>query len=133
MTILQIAILGAGIFVKTQYYPRLSEISDIVSVKFIWSPSELKLRVSISVVWRPSGEINDLIVVLMKVRVLALRWFVLDNFSQLENDALLFSKWLSPVDLQRHVVKLKSISNIFCAHCLFLLFGNFRCSGQLLA
>ncbi|XP_044470174.1 uncharacterized protein LOC123199293 isoform X4 [Mangifera indica] len=40
MTILQIAILGAGIFVKTQYYPRLSEISDIVSVKFIWSPSE---------------------------------------------------------------------------------------------
>ncbi|XP_044470190.1 uncharacterized protein LOC123199293 isoform X5 [Mangifera indica] len=81
MTILQIAILGAGIFVKTQYYPRLSEISDIVSVKFIWSPSELKLRVSISVVWRPSGEINDLIVVLMKVRVLALRWFVLDNFS----------------------------------------------------
>ncbi|XP_044470165.1 uncharacterized protein LOC123199293 isoform X3 [Mangifera indica] len=84
MTILQIAILGAGIFVKTQYYPRLSEISDIVSVKFIWSPSELKLRVSISVVWRPSGEINDLIVVLMKVRVLALRWFVLDNFSSMD-------------------------------------------------
>ncbi|XP_044506394.1 uncharacterized protein YMR315W-like isoform X1 [Mangifera indica] len=40
MTTPQIAILGAGIFVKTQYIPRLSEISDIVSVKFIWSRTE---------------------------------------------------------------------------------------------
>ncbi|KAJ4724173.1 NAD-dependent dihydrogenase, Gfo/Idh/MocA family [Melia azedarach] len=36
----QIAILGAGIFVKTQYIPRLAEISDLVSVKFIWSRTE---------------------------------------------------------------------------------------------
>jgi len=37
----QIAIVGAGIFVKTQYIPRLSEISDLVSVKYIWSRSEV--------------------------------------------------------------------------------------------
>lgn len=37
----QIAILGAGIFVKTQYIPRLAEISDLVSLKFIWSRSEV--------------------------------------------------------------------------------------------
>ncbi|GAY49877.1 hypothetical protein CUMW_122420 [Citrus unshiu] len=36
----RIAILGAGIFVKTQYIPRLAEISDLVSLKFIWSRSE---------------------------------------------------------------------------------------------
>lgn len=36
----QIAILGAGIFVKTQYIPRLAEISDLVSVKAIWSRTE---------------------------------------------------------------------------------------------
>lgn len=35
-----IAIVGAGIFVKTQYIPRLSEISDLASVKYIWSRSE---------------------------------------------------------------------------------------------
>lgn len=37
----RIAILGAGIFVKTQYIPRLAEISDLVSLKFIWSRSEV--------------------------------------------------------------------------------------------
>ncbi|KAK9220872.1 hypothetical protein WN944_009296 [Citrus x changshan-huyou] len=36
----RIAILGAGIFVKTQYIPRLAEISDLVYLKFIWSRSE---------------------------------------------------------------------------------------------
>lgn len=35
-----IAIIGAGIFVRTQYIPRLSEISDLVSVKYIWSRSQ---------------------------------------------------------------------------------------------
>ncbi|KAL1197376.1 hypothetical protein V5N11_011964 [Cardamine amara subsp. amara] len=35
-----IAILGAGIFVKTQYIPRLSEISDLVVLKAIWSRTE---------------------------------------------------------------------------------------------
>lgn len=36
----QISIIGAGIFVKTQYIPRLSEISDLVHVKSIWSRSQ---------------------------------------------------------------------------------------------
>lgn len=40
---LQIAILGAGIFVRTQYIPRLSEISDLVLVKAIWSRTEVLL------------------------------------------------------------------------------------------
>lgn len=37
----QIAILGAGIFVRTQYIPRLREIGDCVMVKAIWSRSEV--------------------------------------------------------------------------------------------
>lgn len=36
-----IAILGAGIFVKTQYIPRLAEISDLVVLKAIWSRTEV--------------------------------------------------------------------------------------------
>lgn len=36
----QIAILGAGIFVRTQYIPRLREIADCVIIKAIWSRSE---------------------------------------------------------------------------------------------
>ncbi|CAH1452656.1 unnamed protein product [Lactuca virosa] len=36
----QIAIIGAGIFVKSQYLPRLAEISDLVVLKAIWSRSE---------------------------------------------------------------------------------------------
>ncbi|KAL4591431.1 hypothetical protein LXL04_004396 [Taraxacum kok-saghyz] len=36
----QIAIIGAGIFVKSQYLPRLAEISDLVILKAIWSRSE---------------------------------------------------------------------------------------------
>uniref|UniRef100_A0A1J3H032 Glucose--fructose oxidoreductase n=1 Tax=Noccaea caerulescens TaxID=107243 RepID=A0A1J3H032_NOCCA len=35
-----IAILGAGIFVKTQYIPRLAEISDLLVLKAIWSRTE---------------------------------------------------------------------------------------------
>lgn len=38
-----IAILGAGIFVKTQYIPRLAEISDLVNLKAIWSRSEVTI------------------------------------------------------------------------------------------
>lgn len=37
----QIAIIGAGIFVKTQYIPRLAEISDLFVLKAIWSRSEV--------------------------------------------------------------------------------------------
>lgn len=36
-----IAILGAGIFVRTQYIPRLREIGDCVIIKAIWSRSEV--------------------------------------------------------------------------------------------
>ncbi|KAL6966393.1 hypothetical protein U1Q18_032174 [Sarracenia purpurea var. burkii] len=36
----QIAILGAGIFVRTQYIPRLAEITDLVVLKAIWSRTE---------------------------------------------------------------------------------------------
>ncbi|TXG73191.1 hypothetical protein EZV62_001770 [Acer yangbiense] len=45
----QIAILGAGIFVKTQYLPRLSEISDLVSVKSIWSRSEESAKSAVEI------------------------------------------------------------------------------------
>ncbi|KAI4312024.1 hypothetical protein MLD38_036880 [Melastoma candidum] len=41
---IRIAILGAGIFVKTHYIPRLAEISDIVDVGAIWSRSEVSAR-----------------------------------------------------------------------------------------
>lgn len=37
----KISIIGAGIFVKTQYVPRLAEISDLVVVKSIWSRTEV--------------------------------------------------------------------------------------------
>nr|KYP58458.1 Uncharacterized protein YMR315W family [Cajanus cajan] len=36
----EIAILGAGIFVKTQYLPRLSEISHLFTLKAIWSRTQ---------------------------------------------------------------------------------------------
>ncbi|KAJ3693183.1 hypothetical protein LUZ60_008663 [Juncus effusus] len=36
----KIAVIGAGIFVRTQYIPRLREISHLVTVKAIWSRSE---------------------------------------------------------------------------------------------
>ncbi|GLU24168.1 hypothetical protein SLE2022_401240 [Rubroshorea leprosula] len=40
----QIAVVGAGIFVKTQYIPRLAEISDLVLLKYIWSRTEESAR-----------------------------------------------------------------------------------------
>lgn len=45
----KIAIIGAGIFVKNQYLPRLSEISDLVSVKCIWSRSEESARSAVEI------------------------------------------------------------------------------------
>ncbi|XP_020692040.1 uncharacterized protein LOC110106459 [Dendrobium catenatum] len=36
----KIAILGSGIFARTQYIPRLREIADLVDVKTIWSRTE---------------------------------------------------------------------------------------------
>lgn len=40
----QIAIFGAGIFVRSQYIPRLAEISDLVRVKAIWSRTQESAR-----------------------------------------------------------------------------------------
>jgi predicted dehydrogenase len=40
----RIAVIGAGIFVRTQYIPRLREIADLVVVKAIWSRSEVKQK-----------------------------------------------------------------------------------------
>ncbi|KAG5517620.1 hypothetical protein RHGRI_038126 [Rhododendron griersonianum] len=45
----QIAIIGAGTFVKTQYLPRLAEISDLVVVKAIWSRSEESARGAVEI------------------------------------------------------------------------------------
>ncbi|KAJ4980208.1 hypothetical protein NE237_010988 [Protea cynaroides] len=42
-----IAVLGAGIFVRTQYIPRLSEIADLVDLKAIWSRSEDSARAAV--------------------------------------------------------------------------------------
>lgn len=45
----QIAILGAGIFVRTQYIPRLAEISYLFALKAIWSRSEESARGAVEV------------------------------------------------------------------------------------
>lgn len=37
----QIAILGAGIFVRTEYIPKLAEISHLFTLKAIWSRTEV--------------------------------------------------------------------------------------------
>uniref|UniRef100_A0A7C9DPB5 Gfo/Idh/MocA-like oxidoreductase N-terminal domain-containing protein n=1 Tax=Opuntia streptacantha TaxID=393608 RepID=A0A7C9DPB5_OPUST len=54
----QIAIVGAGIFVKTQYIPRLSEISDLVSVKYIWSRSEESARSAVGLARKNFAEVE---------------------------------------------------------------------------
>ncbi|KAL0461005.1 UNVERIFIED_CONTAM: hypothetical protein Slati_0727700 [Sesamum latifolium] len=45
----QIAILGAGIFVKTEYIPRLSEIADLFVLKTIWSRTEESARGAVDI------------------------------------------------------------------------------------
>ncbi|KAK7827228.1 dna topoisomerase 6 subunit b [Quercus suber] len=40
----QLAILGAGIFVRNQYIPRLAEISHLFNLKAIWSRTEESAR-----------------------------------------------------------------------------------------
>ncbi|KAK4780644.1 hypothetical protein SAY87_016750 [Trapa incisa] len=54
----QIAILGAGIFVRTQYIPRLSEISDLVLVKAIWSRSEESARGAVEIARKHFPEVE---------------------------------------------------------------------------
>ncbi|KAK6802444.1 hypothetical protein RDI58_000224 [Solanum bulbocastanum] len=45
----QIAILGAGIFVKTQYIPRLAEISNLFILRAIWSRTEESARSAVEI------------------------------------------------------------------------------------
>lgn len=45
----QIAIIGAGIFVKSQYIPRLAEISDLLVLKAIWSRSKESARGAVEI------------------------------------------------------------------------------------
>ncbi|KAI4334604.1 hypothetical protein L6164_019272 [Bauhinia variegata] len=45
----QIAILGAGTFVRSQYIPRLSEISDLIILKAIWSRTEESARGAVEI------------------------------------------------------------------------------------
>ncbi|XP_010913917.1 dehydrogenase FPY6 [Elaeis guineensis] len=47
VTLPQIAIIGAGIFVRTQYIPRLREIADHVIIKAIWSRSEESAKAAV--------------------------------------------------------------------------------------
>lgn len=42
----QIAILGAGIFVRTEYIPRLAEISDLFILRAIWSRTEVEISIN---------------------------------------------------------------------------------------
>ncbi|XP_012092787.1 uncharacterized protein YMR315W isoform X2 [Jatropha curcas] len=44
-----LAILGAGIFVRTQYLPRLAEISDLFVLKAIWSRTEESAREAVEI------------------------------------------------------------------------------------
>lgn len=54
----QIAIIGAGIFVKTQYIPRLAEISDLVVVKAIWSRTEESARGAVEIACKVFPEVQ---------------------------------------------------------------------------
>ena len=38
----RIAVVGAGIFARTQYIPRLREISHLVVLKAIWSRTQVR-------------------------------------------------------------------------------------------
>lgn len=54
----QIAILGAGIFVRTQYIPRLRELADCVIVKTIWSRSEESAKAAVELARDFSPEVE---------------------------------------------------------------------------
>ncbi|KAL2940883.1 hypothetical protein RDABS01_029233 [Bienertia sinuspersici] len=55
---IQIAIIGAGTFVKNQYIPRLSEISNLVSIKYIWSRSEESARSAVELANKSFTEVE---------------------------------------------------------------------------
>ncbi|KAI3984321.1 hypothetical protein MKX01_011275 [Papaver californicum] len=54
----QIAVLGAGIFVRTQYLPRLYEISDIMILKTIWSRTEESAKAAVDLARQYFSEIE---------------------------------------------------------------------------
>ncbi|XP_026426018.1 uncharacterized protein YMR315W-like [Papaver somniferum] len=54
----QIAVLGAGIFVRTQYLPRLYEISDIMILKTIWSRTEESAKAAVDLARQNFPEIE---------------------------------------------------------------------------
>ncbi|KAF5447850.1 hypothetical protein F2P56_033369 [Juglans regia] len=54
----QIAIIGAGIFVRTQYIPRLSEISHLFNLKAIWSRSEESARGAVEIARKHFPEVE---------------------------------------------------------------------------
>ncbi|KAL0300157.1 UNVERIFIED_CONTAM: hypothetical protein Scaly_3057400 [Sesamum calycinum] len=54
----QIAILGAGIFVKTEYIPRLSEIADLFVLKAIWSRTEESARGAVDIAEKSFPEVE---------------------------------------------------------------------------
>ncbi|XP_057483001.1 uncharacterized protein YMR315W isoform X2 [Actinidia eriantha] len=54
----RIAILGAGIFVRTQYIPRLAEISDLIVVKAIWSRTEESARGAVEIAHKIFPEVE---------------------------------------------------------------------------
>ncbi|OMP04163.1 hypothetical protein COLO4_09894 [Corchorus olitorius] len=45
----EIAVVGAGIFVKTQYIPRLAEISHLLTLKYIWSRTQESSRAAVEI------------------------------------------------------------------------------------
>jgi predicted dehydrogenase len=53
-----IAILGAGIFVRTEYIPGLSEISDLFVLKAIWSRTEESARGAVDVAKKSFPEVE---------------------------------------------------------------------------
>ncbi|KAL9233631.1 hypothetical protein vseg_008602 [Gypsophila vaccaria] len=54
----QRAICGAGIFVKNQYIPRLSEISHLVSLKYIWSRSQESATIAVEIAEKSFPEVE---------------------------------------------------------------------------
>ncbi|KMT14433.1 hypothetical protein BVRB_4g072110 [Beta vulgaris subsp. vulgaris] len=54
----QITIIGAGTFVKNQYIPRLSEISHLVSIRYIWSRSEESARSAVELASKSFPEVE---------------------------------------------------------------------------
>jgi hypothetical protein len=42
----RIAVIGAGIFARTQYIPRLREIAHVVVLKAIWSRTQVRVPMS---------------------------------------------------------------------------------------